>query len=72
VKFGTYEWAIKAKRVYICKCRMPLWVALQEMPIRVSRQGEVTRQEEKDIIKAFPEDIGDCKCRNCRYKRIFG
>jgi hypothetical protein len=52
---------------------MPLWLGLtKEHQTAALEFRQMTREEEKSAILSYPYDTDNCKCRNCRYRRIFG
>jgi hypothetical protein len=72
MKYGTYEWSAKGKRIISCSSRMHLWAAINSAAITVPQRRNLTKQERKDIIRSFPESTDGCRCVECRYFRIFG
>lgn len=67
------EWGSnKTVRLWICQTSMPLWVALSiEHTQAMMEQRRMTREEEKKAILSYPYET-TCRCRDCRYRRIFG
>jgi hypothetical protein len=63
----------KTKRLILCQNSMPLWVSLSDGHIEAMAENRTaTREEEKKAILSYPYDTNGCRCRNCRYRRIFG
>ena len=58
------------KRMICCNSSMALWYALNAVPITCGELREVTRQEYKDIVRAFPKNTNNCRCKECRYFRM--
>jgi len=59
----------KSTRLLICQNSMQLWFALHLVNIDVYRKP--TREEEMEAIRSYPYDTGTCRCRNCRYHRLY-
>lgn len=51
---------------------MNLWIALNLQSIIHIEQRRETRQEWKEIVLAYPGNTNNCKCKPCRYRRIYG
>lgn len=60
----------KTKKYHICQSSLPLWVGLKLINIHAIEQRKPTNQEIMLAIKSFPEDIYNCKCRDCTYFRM--
>jgi hypothetical protein len=67
---GPIPW--KSKRYYICKCNIGLWYSLQTMMIRITEDRDVTIDEWKDAVLAYPFSTEGCLCKMCRYRRWYG
>lgn len=72
IVFGGFEDVWESTRVYICQSRMGLWVGLQSAPVLAVERRDLTRAELLRILRAFPESTNGCRCRDCRYARIYG
>ncbi len=64
----------KTCRFYMCQTgSLDLWTALNTVNIRVLEERSPTNKEYTDILRSFPYEISKtCRCRDCRYLRIFG
>lgn len=71
MKFGTYDWSLKAKRYVPCSSSMVLWYGLYFTAITVGQARKVSRTERLDILRAFPNSTNACRCPNCRYHRMY-
>jgi hypothetical protein len=63
----------KRKKHYICKTPgMKIFMALATMEIKVRKDGRLNGPVPKPrMFPKFPYEITDCRCRDCRYHRIF-
>jgi len=69
VVFRGSDW--KGKRLWCCQSRMALWVGLH-LASRRAWDLEIPRSLRKEVILDFPEDTHGCRCRDCRFRRIYG
>ena len=70
MSFEDYKFNGKSKTLVVCKNGMPLWIGLDTMEVQLERA--LTNKDIKDAIKRYPGSVEDCRCRDCRYFRIFG
>ena len=64
----------KTRKYYICQTGgMPLWIGLQHMRCIDCMWGDCLhkRKHEMDSILSFPYEVSECKCKNCRFFRIY-
>jgi len=60
----------QGKTIYICTTPgMQLWYAFQCAKYHWFERPS-TREEQKRVIKSFPSEVNNCRCRNCRYFRL--
>lgn len=67
---GYLSW--KSTRVFICKTGgLALWMGLGNAAL-VPEQRRMTRAEEIKQLRAFPyKPDASCRCKDCRYLRIY-
>jgi len=72
--FKGCDW--KGKRLWCCQSRMLLWVSLNFGSYIGATDSRLDRAHYRkvlrEIILDFPEDTGGCRCRDCRFFRIYG
>lgn len=57
----------KSRKIFICSTPgMSLWIACHTMYPRPYNNETV-----KKAIKAYAHNVTDCRCRDCRYARIY-
>ena len=68
--FGyRHDWG-KTHRYYVCQTDgMRLWVALG-LAVKTHHMRKHTREEYKEVVKSFPHEVGNCRCKECRYFRL--
>lgn len=65
----TYKlWA--SKKYYQCQSGMMLWIGIESLRIDMDR-GRTTREQWKKIVQEYPYDTRGCRCKACRYRRLF-
>lgn len=62
---------LRPKRYYMCKSRMSLWVSLMKIQDEIVTNKRISRDQEKDLMRRFPENTNGCRCRDCRYHRLY-
>ena len=71
--FGyRHDWG-KTHRYYVCQTGgMAAWVGINSMSCINCANGNCknTREEYKIIVKSFPYEVGNCRCKECRYFRL--
>lgn len=62
----------RSKRLIICNNSMVLWVSLQMLKYRLNPNKDITERRNyyKMLIRSYPYDTNDCKCKECRYHRF--
>lgn len=67
---SDYFKIFRKTRFYICQSSMPLWIGMHLMPFHLT-ETVITKNELKKIIQEYPGNTKNCKCKQCRYKRLF-
>jgi hypothetical protein len=64
----------KTRKYYICQTSgMQFWTALTQIQCFacLERRCSNHREHYKAAVLSFPYEVGNCKCKNCRFYRIY-